>query len=107
MKRYGMTIRIKAGCEEAYRKHHKAVWPEVVEVIRACNIANYSIFLKDDRLYSYFEYVGEDFENDMAKMAAHAETREWWAVIGPMQEPLETRQSGEWWAEMEEVFYSE
>jgi L-rhamnose mutarotase len=45
-----MTIRIKAGCDEAYRKHHKAVWPEVVEMIRACNIANYLIFLKDDRL---------------------------------------------------------
>ena len=107
MKRYGMTIRIKAGCETAYRKYHSAVWPEVVEMIRACNIANYSIFLKDDRLYSYFEYLGDDFESDMAKMAAHAKTQEWWAVIGPMQEPLETRQSGEWWAEMEEVFHSD
>jgi hypothetical protein len=48
-----MTIRIKAGCEEAYRKHHKAVWPEVVEMIRACKITNYSIFLKDGRLYSH------------------------------------------------------
>jgi L-rhamnose mutarotase len=46
MKRYGMTIRIKAGCERAYRKHHNAVWPEVVEMIRACNIADYSIFLR-------------------------------------------------------------
>jgi L-rhamnose mutarotase len=88
MKRYGMTIRIKAGCEGAYPKHHKAVWPEIVEMIRACNIANYSIFLKDDRSYSYFEYVGDDFESDMAKMAAHAKTREWWA-------------------EMEEVFHSD
>ena len=102
-----MTIRIKAGCETAYRKYHNAVWPEVVEMIRACNIANYSIFLKDDRLYSYFEYLGDDFESDMAKMAAHAKTQEWWAVIGPMQEPLETRQSGEWWAEMEEVSHSD
>jgi len=107
MKRYGMTIRIKPGCEEAYRNHHKAVWPEVVEMIRACNIANYSIFLKDDRLYSYFEYLGDDFESDMAKMAAHARTQEWWAVMGPMQEPLDTRQAGEWWADMEEVFHSE
>jgi L-rhamnose mutarotase len=74
MKRYGMTIRIKAGCERAYRKYYNAVWPEVVEMIRACNIANYSIFLKDDRLYSYFEYIRDDFESDMAKMADHAKT---------------------------------
>jgi L-rhamnose mutarotase len=102
-----MTIRLRAGCEEAYRKYHKAVWPEIVEMIRACKITNYSIFLKDDMLYSYFEYGGDNFESDMAKMAAHSETREWWAVMRPMQEPLETRQSGEWWAEMEEVFHLE
>lgn len=105
MKRYGMTIRIKPGSEEAYRKHHATVWPEVLEMIRKCHLRNYSIFLKDDKLYSYFEYAGDDFETDMANMAAHAKTREWWAVMGPMQEPLETRKSGEWWAEMEEVFH--
>jgi L-rhamnose mutarotase len=105
MKRYGMTIRIKAGCSEAYRKYHAAVWPEVLKMITACNIQNYSIFGKDDWLFSYFEYTGEDFEGDMAKMAAHAKTQEWWVVIGPMQEPLKTRKTGEWWAEMEEVFH--
>lgn len=107
MKRYGMTVRIKPGSEEDYRKCHTAVWPEVLETIRACHIRNYSIFLKDDRLYSYFEYHGGDFESDMARMAAHAKTREWWAVVGHMQEPLKTRKSGEWWAEMEEVFHLE
>lgn len=105
MKRYGMTIRIKPGFQEIYRQYHAEVWPEVLEMIRACNIANYSIFWKDDSLFSYFEYSGDDFESDMAKMATHAKTREWWAVIGPMQEPLETRKPGEWWAEMEEVFH--
>jgi L-rhamnose mutarotase len=34
-------------------------------------------------------------------------TREWWAIMGPMQKPLEARKSGEWWAEMEEVFHLE
>jgi L-rhamnose mutarotase len=41
----------------------------------------------------------------MAKMAAHAKTREWWAIMEPMQEPVETRKCGEWWAELEEVFH--
>jgi len=41
----------------------------------------------------------------MAKMAAHPKTQEWWAIMKPMQEPLETRKDGEWWAEMEEVFH--
>ena len=64
MKRYGMTIQIKPGCGEAYRQFHAAVWPEVIEMILACNIENYSIFWKDDGLFSYFEYTGGDFESE-------------------------------------------
>lgn len=60
---------------------------------------------KDGYLFSYFEYTGGDFGADMAKMAAHPKTQEWWAIMKPMQEPLETRKDGEWWAEMEEVFH--
>jgi L-rhamnose mutarotase len=105
MKWYGMTIRIRPGSEEAYRKYHMSVWPEVLEMIRVSDIRNYSIFLKDDRLNSYFEYYGNDFESGMPKMAAHPKTKGWWAVVGPMQEPLTTRKSGEWWAEMDEIFH--
>jgi L-rhamnose mutarotase len=41
----------------------------------------------------------------MAAMAADPETQRWWAITNPMQEPLPTRAEGEWWAEMEPVFY--
>lgn len=100
-----MMIRITPGCEEEYRRYHAAVWPEVLEMIRACHIENYSIYWKDDLLFSYFEYHGDDFKSDMARMAAHEKTREWWAVMQPMQQPVATRKPGEWWAEMEEVFH--
>ncbi len=105
MTRYGMMIRIKPGYEEQYRRYHAAVWPEVLEMIRECHIENYSIYWKDDLLFSYFEYHGDDFNADMARMAAHPKTREWWAIMQPMQQPLESRKPGEWWAEMEEVFH--
>ena len=105
MKRYGMTIRLNPGCEEAYRRYHAATWPEVLEMIRACHISNYSIYLIDGILFSYFEYHGDDFQTDIARMAAHPKTQEWWAIMEPMQQPLTTRKSGEWWAGMEEVFH--
>jgi L-rhamnose mutarotase len=105
MKRYGMTIRLNPGCEEAYRGYHAAVWPEVLDMIRACHIENYSIYLIDGTLFSYFEYHGDDFQADIARMAGHSKTQEWWAVMEPMQQPLTARKSGEWWAEMEEVFH--
>lgn len=107
MQRHGQLIRLRPEKVEQYKRHHAAVWPEVLATIRACNIRNYSIYFKDGLLFGYFEYVGEDFAADMARMAADPKTQEWWSLIEPMQEPLETRAPGEWWAEMEEVFHTE
>jgi L-rhamnose mutarotase len=105
MQRFGMMIRLKAGSASTYKQYHRAVWPEVLDKILECNIRNYSIYFKDDFLFSYFEYHGSDLKSDWKKMDSHAKTQEWWAVMQPMQEPLSTRKEGEWWAEMEEVFH--
>ena len=105
MKRHGSWIGVKPDKLEEYKKYHAAVWPEILDMISQCNIQNYSIYYKDGQLFSYFEYTGDDFEADMAKMAADPKTQEWWDIMMPMQTPLETRAEGEWWAEMEEVFH--
>jgi L-rhamnose mutarotase len=105
MKRYGMLIRVKPEKFEEYRKLHAVVWPEVLDMIKQCNISNYSIYHKDGFLFGYLEYTGSDFDEDMAKMAADAMTQKWWDVCKPCQEPLESRAEGEWWAAMEEVFH--
>ena len=105
MKRFGMVIKLKTGSAAAYREYHAAVWPEVLKMIRECNISNYSIYFKDDVLFGYYEYHGSDIKTDLAKMAAHPKTQEWWSVMKPLQEPVATRKAGEWWAEMEEVFH--
>jgi L-rhamnose mutarotase len=102
-----MVLRVKPGAEAEYKRYHADVWPEVLDMIRRCNIRNYSIYLKDGFLFSYFEYHGTDFRADMARMAADPATQRWWAVMEPLQEPLPTRQPGEWWADMEEVFHTE
>lgn len=107
MQRIGMVIGVKPEKIADYKRLHAAVWPEVLARISACNIRNYSIFLKEPEnlLFSFFEYHGTDYAGDMAKMAADPKTQEWWAVCMPCQAPLETRNEGEWWASMEEVFF--
>ncbi len=105
MQRYGMVLKVKPEKLEEYKRLHADVWPEVLDMIRECNIRNYSIFHRDGYLFSYFEYVGEDFEADMEKMAADPKTQEWWDVCMPCQEPVETAEEGEWWAPMDEVFH--
>jgi L-rhamnose mutarotase len=106
MQRYGSVIRVRPERLEEYRALHAAVWRSVLKIIHECNLRNYSIYYKDGLLFSYYEYVGSDYEADMSKMAADPETQRWWAACKPCQQPLETRAAGEWWASMEEIFYA-
>ena len=103
--RVGSVIKVRPEKLEEYKRLHADVWPSVLGMIEDCNIESYSIYYKDGFLFSYFEYTGDDYEADMAKMAADPETQRWWAVCEPCQEPLDTREEGEWWAQMEEVFH--
>ena len=107
MKRFGQVIRLQPGVLERYRRYHAAIWPEVASRIAECKIANYSIYHKDGYLFAYFEYVGDDYAADMARMAEDPRTQEWWAIMKPMQDPVPTRSEGEWWADMEEVFHQD
>ena len=105
--RMGMCMGLKADKVAEYKQLHAAVWPKVLVRISACNIRNYSIFLREPEniLFGCWDYVGADFAADMAAMAADPATRKWWAVCMPCQSPLSTRADGEWWASMEEVFH--
>lgn len=105
IKRYGMVIKIKPDKLTYYKELHANTWPGVLKQITKSNIQNYSIYYKDNYLFSYFEYTGSDFKADMQKMAADSITQAWWKITDTLQEPLETRADGEWWATMEEVFH--
>ncbi len=107
MQRYGSVIKLKPEKLEEYKALHADVWQEVLQMIRECNIRNYSIYYRDGFLFSYFEYHGEDYAADMQKMAADPKTQAWWKLTDPCQEPLKTARSGEWWASMEEFFHTD
>jgi L-rhamnose mutarotase len=107
MQRMGMVIGIKPAKIAEYKTLHAAVWPQVLARIATSNIRNYSIFLREPEnlLFGYWEYHGDDFQADMAAIAADPLTQRWWAVCGPCQQPLESRAEGEHWAMMGEVFH--
>lgn len=105
MQRFGSVIAVKKEHLEEYKYYHAHPWEEVNEQIKECGIQNYSIYYKDGYLFSYYEYIGMDYEKDMEKMAADPMTQKWWDIVKPFQQPLETRKDGEWWANMEEVYH--
>lgn len=107
MKRFGQVIGVKPARIADYEAIHVAVWPEVLALIHQYNIRNYSIFRHSTTLFAYMEYVGDDFEADMAAMAEEPVNKRWWALTDTMQEPIEGRAAGEWWANMAEVFHTD
>lgn len=107
MEQMGRIIRIKPEAIAEYKRLHADVWPQVLERITACNIRNYTIFLRqpENLLFAYWEYHGSDFDADMAKMAEDEATQRWWVICDPMQEVLESCTGDERWATMENVFH--
>jgi L-rhamnose mutarotase len=110
MQRYGMVTGVHPDKIEEYKTLHAAVWPDVLKKIAECNIRNYTIYLREipgagPLLFSHFEYIGDDFDADMAKMAADKTTQEWWEHCNPCQRPIAKGEVGNTWVSMEEVFH--
>jgi L-rhamnose mutarotase len=107
VRRFGWVVKLRPEKAEEYVALHAEPWPGVLEGIRASGIRNYSIFLRDGLLFGYFEYVGDDFEADMAAAAADAVSQEWWKLTGPCQEPLDSAAPGELWVQAAEIFHAD
>jgi L-rhamnose mutarotase len=107
MQRKAMLIKVKPERLETYRRLHAEPWPEVLAALRRAHVRNYTIHLKDDLLFGYLEYHGDDWDADMAAVAADPATQRWWQETDPCQEPWPTRAEGEWWTMMEQVFLME
>ena len=110
--RFASVTGLKPEKEAYYRQLHAAPWPSILARIKECNIRNYSIYRSEIGgkvyLFSYFEYVGNDFAADMKKMAADPQTHRWWKETDPCQLPLPAaRKSGGIWAAAEEVFHTD
>jgi L-rhamnose mutarotase len=112
MKRFGWMARAKADKVDYYVELHANTWPDVLARNKDCNLQNYSIFLKtlptgEHFLFSYVEYVGDDFEADMQRMAADPEVQRWWSECKPCFDLIEPLPEGDVWSTMEQVFFQE
>ncbi|MFN5422489.1 MAG: L-rhamnose mutarotase [bacterium] len=108
--RYGMVTGLKPEKMDYYNQLHAEPWPSITNLLTACNIGNYSIFLqkiKDEYyLFSYFEYSGTDYDADMKKIAADTAMQRWWKETDPCQLPLEEALAKhQIWTPMQSVFF--
>jgi len=111
-KRVGMVTGLKPEKAAYYKELHANTWPGVLAAIKQYNIRNFSIYLKEidgkQYLFSYYEYIGDDYEADMKRIAADSTTQRWWHETDLCQLPLpEAAAKGEIWTPMEEVFHTD
>ena len=109
VKRVGMVIKIKPEYIEEYIALHADSNPGVRDLLIEANMRNFSIFLHqldDGNWYEfgYYEYTGNDFEADMARLEKHPRNIEWLKVCDPLQIPLN---GYEGWAEMEQIYFND
>ena len=106
--RIAMVNRIRREHVEQYKRLHADDNQGVRDLLTAANMTNFSIFFKelpDGELYlfGYYEYVGDNFDADMAKLVAEPRNKTWLEICDPMQRPLPGETS---WALMEEVYHN-
>jgi L-rhamnose mutarotase len=104
-RRLAHVIELRPERAAEYEAAHAEVWPEVLALLSACNIRNYTIYRYGGLLFSYMEYVGDDLQADMARMAQDSTNQKWWEFVKPMQQPVSDAEPGEWWHQLPEIFH--
>ena len=107
IKRYAMAVKLKDEKKEFYLKNHQNVWPEVLEELKKIKIKNYSIFLKEDFMFGYLEYEGNNFNDDMAQMSKIAIVDKWTKLMIDCFNPFPNNEEKDSWVMMDEIFYME
>jgi L-rhamnose mutarotase len=76
MPRYCLLGHVDPARLDEYREVHRAVWPELLEVLRDAGWRNYSLFLNDDGLLiGYVE--ADDLDEAQARVAATEVNARW------------------------------
>src|SRR3954471_7012537 len=102
MERVGFTMRLLPGQEAEYRRRHAAVWPEMLDALRAAGARDYSIFLDGDRLFACL--VVDDFAAFRSAMARSEVNDRWQAEMASLIDPLTDPETG-FHRRLEEVFH--
>ena len=88
-----------------YKRYHAAVWPEIIESIRASGIESMEIYCIANRLFMIMRVSdGFSFAAKSAADAANPMVQEWETLMWKYQQALPVAKPGEKWLLMERIF---
>ena len=104
MRRVCFLLKVRADRLDEYRERHAAVWPEMLDALKATGWHDYSLFLREDGLLvGYLET--EDFAAAQAGMAATDVNARWQKEMAPFFEFLDGARPDEAMRPLTEVFH--
>ncbi|WP_026370580.1 L-rhamnose mutarotase [Kallotenue papyrolyticum] len=103
MKRVAFVLKVRPDKLEAYKEHHRHVWPEMLQALREAGWHNYSLFVREDGLlFGYFE-TPDSLQAAQARMAAKEVNTRWQEFMAPFFEA--NARPDETFQELTEVFH--
>lgn len=83
--RYIFRMRLTPGMEAEYRRRHDAIWPELVDLLRASGISDYSIHLDPESNLLIGVLIRTE-QHRMDALPDHPVMRKWWAHMADIME---------------------
>ena len=106
MGRTAFVLRVKKDRLEEYKARHSAVWPEMLDALRATGWKNYSLFVRaDGLLVGYVEL--DDFDSARAAMAELEVNEKWQSEMKYFFDDIGGTGPDEAMAGLEEIFHLE
>lgn len=90
MEKIAFKMKLKKGCEAAYKQRHDAIWPKLVDLLRVSGVRDYSIYLDTESL-TLFGVLLRTSDHRMDELPEQDVMQEWWAYMADL---METHQSG-------------
>jgi len=91
MERSAFLLKVREDRMEEYKKHHQAVWAEMLDALRRHGWKNYSLFLSDDGLLFGYVEAEESLQKSLDGMADEEVNSRWQSFMSPFFETLEGR----------------
>jgi L-rhamnose mutarotase len=105
MNRVGFVLKVRKHMLDEYKRHHAAVWPEMLDALRKHGWHNYSLFMRDDGLlFGYFETEGS-LQAALDGMTTEEINAKWQDLMAPYFEGIAGAHADEAMVELEQVFH--
>lgn len=103
MERVAFCLQLREGAGEAYDRAHQEVWPEILALLKAAGVSEYSIFRRDELVVLSMQV--EDFDQTWDRIEQSPVNTRWQQAMMKFFMPMNTLCSGERFPMMHEIFY--